>query len=684
MKKYAMLLLGLLMVGVAMGAPQPTTPLTGDFYAAKVYSNVAGDQCYFRGLADNANNDTFYVSSWKGFGGDMSANLAQITAGTGDDAYVGMYLRCTHTGDGAAPQAETRQITAWDASAYMIVVSPVFSASVAIGEELVVMAPSLAAPGLPGQATYSGQASVGALDGPTDSLYVLSLKGLGDDFFNYGQYSLEVTATTDGAAPQREVVRVTDYVSSTGLFVLDPALSANATALDWVTLFKPALRRGMAEYFSQVTVGALQTPADSLYLAGAIGLGDDFFNYGNYKLEFIQTTDGAAPLREIVRITDYVSSTGLVTVSPALSANATAADWVRAFVDVPVKGRTSYSGQVSSVGATPTDSFYVADLIGLGNDYFTYGNYLVEFVQTTDGAAPLREVRNMTSYVSSTGLLVVTPVLSADATVADWVVVRQSGLTVGQPYYVGRVSSGTGTGSVICANLAGLGDDYFNFGGFLLEYIWTTDGAAPINEVVKVLDYTSATGTITFAPKTLSASSGAGDWVMLVKESETMGAGPFVAQSLAMSGAATDTVFQATGAIDILGIYAVTPLGFGSTSSNMKWQWRSASTTTDLTGVVAIQSDAAGTQYSMTATLDSLALATDAIGYVVGATRSITQTTAALPAFMDGFSMAPIRVPAGWLFNNVSADPQGTLIDTIQFFMIYRRVTPGAIVLGFD
>jgi hypothetical protein len=77
--------------------------------------------------------------------------------------------------------------------------------------------------------------------------------------------------------------------------------------------------------------------------------------------------------------------------------------------------------------------------------------------------------------------------------------------------------AGSNTTGVVCAELAGYGDDYFNTGWWLYVILnENSHGAAPEGEWVDITDYTSSTGT--FLTDTFTAAVETGDYLMLVKD----------------------------------------------------------------------------------------------------------------------------------------------------------------------
>lgn len=85
--------------------------------------------------------------------------------------------------------------------------------------------------------------------------------------------------------------------------------------------------------------------------------------------------------------------------------------------------------------------------------------------------------------------------------------------------YEGKCSTEVGVGATTVLELAGYGDDYFN-SEFYLLVTWTHDGAAPLGEITKISDYTSATGAFTHA--NLTAAVATTDYVAILHKSQLL------------------------------------------------------------------------------------------------------------------------------------------------------------------
>ena len=177
---------------------------------------------------------------------------------------------------------------------------------------------------------------------------------------------------------------------------------------------------------------------------------------------------------------------------------------------------------------------YTADQwMGFGrDDYIGGGDFMLRVVATLDSAAPVFEERPIVGWDSDAGTVVVSPAFSAVVVRNEVVAVMHRllcGKTKGLPRYAGTaalISTGDALGtlqsavdSVYVPDLAGFGNDYFNYGNYWFHYLMTTDGANPIDKWSPVLDYVSASGLFTFLvdfPITATAN----DRVELVIESQ--------------------------------------------------------------------------------------------------------------------------------------------------------------------
>ena len=91
---------------------------------------------------------------------------------------------------------------------------------------------------------YYGRVSGEVTGSETTSFYCSGLSGWGDDDFIHLYYA-QIRRTTDGKAPEYEVRRITDYVSSTGQFTVGTAFSANVNTNDTVNIIHESLKEMM-------------------------------------------------------------------------------------------------------------------------------------------------------------------------------------------------------------------------------------------------------------------------------------------------------------------------------------------------------------------------------------------------------------------------------------------------------
>ncbi len=180
-----------------------------------------------------------------------------------------------------------------------------------------------------------------------------------------------------------------------------------------------------------------------------------------------------------------------------------------------------YSGRVTSITgvleiATASDSFYVHDLIGYGDNAFNDGYYLA-FAQTTDEAAPEAEFQDIIDYVSATGLFY-TGTFSAVATIGDVVSIQHAsiaeprliGLDAGAPFHY---TGGVHASSLNITELMTSGIDYAA-GSYLLKVFSTVDGNPPLGETALVTAWNASSGAMTISPA-LSVVLEPGDWISL-------------------------------------------------------------------------------------------------------------------------------------------------------------------------
>jgi len=269
----------------------------------------------------------------------------------------------------------------------------------------------------------------------------------------------------------------------------------------------------------------------SSYLAGR---GDDVFNLGWKAYALTGCANVTAGL--VVDISDYVSSTGVFTVDDA-GANWASGDQIIIMTDAFAdgiegtgQGGMFFTGTVTT--ATSTSVFAVADLISKGDDRFNE-DYYVKIIRDAGGAnvAPEFEIRDITDFVSATGTIT-TVAFSVAPGVGDLIgVIHRSMIKDDLPgalqYHGIVVLTGIDAigaledpnDSCYVLPLRGYGDDYFNYCGYWLKVVQTTDGAAPLGEKIAIVSYVSASGLFTFGVAdgyALTAEMDAGDHVAII------------------------------------------------------------------------------------------------------------------------------------------------------------------------
>lgn len=303
-----------------------------------------------------------------------------------------------------------------------------------------------------------------------------NLAGLGNDLLN-NEFWCQIlhNASAPGTAPEREVRRITDYVSATGTLTTD-AFSVNVEAGDLLCIFHESIMAVEILAYGTLDTSSATVPADSTRLAGHAWETNDYFNGC-----LLMPTEGACRFQPR-RIVDYVTATGVFTIDPnnpfaAVTGtvdyvvigdqtefvpgadganNRTPADVIGNKTDTPVfvpdavssamrylKGITTsaglglglcYRGTVTNwLNATTFDS---SDLTGFGDQAFANTHFIVVFRDVGGAAAlPQSEFRPVNLYVSATGRFT-HEAFSADLANGDVVlIVHQSILYAGIAAY---------------------------------------------------------------------------------------------------------------------------------------------------------------------------------------------------------------------------------------------------------
>ena len=395
----------LLLALVGSGFAQPTSPATGTIWGSKIYSPVTGEIMSGQITGSVSGETQFALSEFssKNYPNDYFNKQWSVYVISAANVSAGLLVDITDFVSSVG--------TFTTASA---------GANWAIGDhvQLIFIGPSaLDELDAVGSICYPGRVTTG---NDNDTLYCEAWIGLGNDRFNDG-YFCEVTyhPTT---APRRQVRDVLDFISSSGGVVVSPAFSDTVDVNDILTIWHSsaieARLPGRLSYEGTASVTDLVSPADSFYVTDLIGFGDDHFNYGRYWAHVIHTTDGAAPLGEYLPITDYISNTGLFTVSSTVSTQAgfsavvTAQDKIAIVHESAVKAAkgnpaTGMQCRVDNNSGNTTTNFYVTELKSYPDSVFT--NSWIEVIYDAGGAhaAPEGERRKVSKLNTATGLVTV-------------------------------------------------------------------------------------------------------------------------------------------------------------------------------------------------------------------------------------------------------------------------------------
>lgn len=367
----------------------------GDFMRAKVTGNISGQTQFASSALAGAGNDA-YNTGWKVY---VSEPAGSEAAGTIVD--ITDYVSSTGTFTTAAVGAT------WTVGTWV----QLFFDAAALSELDAV-----------GSVCFPGRVTTGNDD---DVLACEAWIGLGNDRFNDG-YFLEVTyhPTT---APRREIRDISDFVSSTGTVTVSPAFSDTVDVGDIITVWHSSAIEsrlpGRLTYEGTASTTALQTPADSFYVVDLIGFGDDYFNEGRYWAHVINTTDGAAPLGEYLRVVDYVSNTGLFVVSAAAVATSTydgytavvtANDLIAIVHESVLKNArgnpmTGFQVIVDANSANGTANFYSSELLNYPDSSLTGSWAKVIYDAGGAAAAPQGERGKILAFNRATGLVTMDP-----------------------------------------------------------------------------------------------------------------------------------------------------------------------------------------------------------------------------------------------------------------------------------
>jgi len=215
-----------------------------------------------------------------------------------------------------------------------------------------------------------------------------------------------------GAAPEREIRKITDYVSATGTFTTD-AFSVNVEASDKIAIMEESL----------VIVGrdnANNAMATTNVVANADGSLVERDQYNQEAIAAIQTDIGNPSAR-----TNFQTLEAMIGIPDA--ANSNLDDLIRGGYDstadtanlnggvipllkylaantVPDLSGLVFSGKCDAAMGASTTIIDCAGLSGYGDDFFN-NKYYMAIIKNANGAgaAPEREIRQITDYTSTTG-----------------------------------------------------------------------------------------------------------------------------------------------------------------------------------------------------------------------------------------------------------------------------------------
>ncbi len=438
MKKLMVFIVIIALLGLVMGdamAARPEMPKLGKIYGTGIYGTNVGDHLSGFVTGNTSGQTQFGCSEMTLYGNDyfnlgwsvfVPNGATNIAAGTFVD--ITDYVSSTGTFTVASAGAN------WaNGDPFMLVY---------IGPAAVNELKNAGAICFPGIVTTGADA---------DTFYVEAFIGIGNDRFN-DCYYCEITRATDGLAPQSEIRDVTDIVSSTGQIVVDPAFSVNTTAGDIITIWHEAAIRerlpGNQVYRGNATaVGTygVTTPPDSLYLTNLKGFGDDHFVHGDYWIYVVETTDGAAPVGQFLRLSKYTSNTGLFVAAATsyFTAEITDNDQIQILHSsevAKIRGDLSTGLKIRAHrnGASTTHTI-LDELIDYPDSSFKAGFWMkVIYDHAGAGAPPEGETVKIIKYKASTGVVVSASALTTAIGAGD-IVLLYHDPTEGVAWYTERV-----------------------------------------------------------------------------------------------------------------------------------------------------------------------------------------------------------------------------------------------------
>ncbi len=313
---------------------------------------------------------------------------------------------------GDAPEGERRDITNY-VSATGTFTTQAFSGIVEAGDVIMFVRREVVAGIIAQGMFYLGRCNVG-MTGSTTAIVSADLAGFEDDFFNTDYVMVIILDVNDvGDAPEGEVRDITNYVGATGTFAT-VAFTANVEESDVILVAR-------REYFVVDGVALKATPiANSLAsrISQFIASGDGDFA-------------GSTILPSNISLFDIISRTG----DPAFPIAERPANNV-SLVEV-LRWLAEHTGQglvftgICDAGMTGSPTEMVSDdLKGFGNDYFNTDYVMVVLLDANDvGDAPEGEARDITNYVSNTGVFT-TVAFSGNVEEADVIMIVRRELLV--------------------------------------------------------------------------------------------------------------------------------------------------------------------------------------------------------------------------------------------------------------
>jgi len=161
-----------------------------------------------------------------------------------------------------------------------------------------------------------------AMVASTTAIQLTNLAGFPDDIFN-NEFWMQVIHNNDvpGAAPEREIRLITNYVGATGMFTTD-AFSANVEADDLVAVFHESIMSVEILGFGTLDTSSTTVPADSTRAAAYAWENNDYF-----KGCRLMPTEGDCRFQPRP-IAGYVSATGVFALAEPFSQAPGAVDYI--------------------------------------------------------------------------------------------------------------------------------------------------------------------------------------------------------------------------------------------------------------------------------------------------------------------------------------------------------------------